>query len=254
MKNQQIIEDFSMMSHSKLEKRGKLVGKEDYIESIREWHTSSRRELKNKFLIEVDRAVEEKNQNIANRRYHEFQTEMAVPYWITKLMDARIVAVSLGHNPALRWRSRTKKILEEVVAQAEVTDLSDEFKKRLRHLLQVNLYSPSHFCSALKQIHDDYMRENSTNDSTLGRHSKAHLQALKEREGKQTLVPLAASEWSKELSSGAVTANSAIWQVLYSFLFTDLTVWLKSPSLSGAVAVVEPVDLLHGACSCACIS
>ena len=207
-KNDNYIRRAANHSERKLEKREKLVEKVALMESIRLKHMNDRSELRDKFLIEVDKAVEEKNQNIANRRYHLQQVDLATPLWVKKLMDARIIAVSLGHNPALRWRSKTKKVLNEALEHAESTNLSDKFKLRLRKIREVNLLTANEFCVELKNIYTDYMEENTKNDSKLGEHSKAYLEVMAEREGKQTAFPLASHEWSQDLSLGAKTVSS----------------------------------------------
>ena len=195
-------------SERKVEKRGKLVDKVALMESIRMKHVGENKELKEKFLIEVDKAVEEKNQNIANRRYYQQQLDLSVPQWVKKLMDARIVAVSLGHNPALKWRSKTKAILDEALHHAENSNLSDKFILRLRKLKEINLFSANEFCVSLKQLYTEYMEENSKNDSKLGKNSKAYLNVLAARADKQTELPLASHEWSEDLSLGARTVGS----------------------------------------------
>jgi len=60
-------------SERKLKQREALVEKESEFELVREKARSDRTELRDRFIIEVDKAVEEKNQNIADRRYHELQ-------------------------------------------------------------------------------------------------------------------------------------------------------------------------------------
>ena len=50
-----------------------LIEKESNLESIREKTIKNREELKKMFIVELDKALEDKSQNIADRRYHELQ-------------------------------------------------------------------------------------------------------------------------------------------------------------------------------------
>ena len=98
--------------------------------------------------------------------------------------------------------------MDLALQHAESSDLSDTFKLRLRKLREVNLLTANEFCKKLKALYTEYMQENTQNDSKLGEHSKAYLNVMAEREDKQTMIPLAAHEWSQDLSLGARTVAS----------------------------------------------
>ena len=110
--NEQILQRQIEKSERKLEKRNKAVLKESVLEEIRDKKLRNNIDLQSRFVVEVDRAMEEKSQVIASRRYHELQADLAFPEWLKKLLDARNVAASLGHNALLRWRSKCKDIVD----------------------------------------------------------------------------------------------------------------------------------------------
>jgi len=56
------------------------------------------------------------------------------------------------------WRSKAKKVIDEAIAHAEDTTLSERFKKRLRQLGQgINLFNANQLTTELKAIHFEYM-------------------------------------------------------------------------------------------------
>jgi hypothetical protein len=71
-------------SERRLDKRLKHVLNETTLEEAREKKVQHSVELKEKFIIEVDKAVENERQRIADKRYHELQAELAIPQWLTK--------------------------------------------------------------------------------------------------------------------------------------------------------------------------
>jgi len=58
--------------------------KETMLEEKREGNIARSEQIKEQYMLEVDRAIEEKNQNIADRRYHKLQADLAMPQWLLK--------------------------------------------------------------------------------------------------------------------------------------------------------------------------
>lgn len=204
--NDQYLQMEMEKSERKLRRRLKHVLKETSLEEAREKKAQHASEVKERFILEVDKAVENRSQLAADRRYHQLQADLAFPTWLKKLLDVRLIAVSQGHNGLLKWRSKCKTVINEAVTHAESTDLSIEFKNRLKNLsLGINLLNAKQLTEHLKEIHLDYMRECSSNDSKLGYHSKMYLEAIAKKTN--SIVPLESRSWSADLSLMNFTAS-----------------------------------------------
>jgi hypothetical protein len=54
------------------------------LEEAREKKIQQSAEVKERFIIEVDKAVEDRSQLAADRRYHQLQADLAFPGWLKK--------------------------------------------------------------------------------------------------------------------------------------------------------------------------
>ena len=155
------IADVQNKSDRNLAKRNGILRKTAQIEDMRRATVMQNTELKEKFVIEVDEAIELKAQNRAERLYHKEQINLMVPKWLKTLDEISRVAKAKGHNDKLKWRHFVLDVMKTCIDEASEDPLGVETRLHLIFISRrLNIYNANEVIRKLEDLKDEYFRVN----------------------------------------------------------------------------------------------
>lgn len=176
-----------------------------------------------KYIFEVDKAIEDQAQLKAARQYHLTHIHRLLPEWCKIVEEILQHIKGYGHNNKLQWRSKAKSLAMRAVELMEFDPCAEESIVRLRRLaLTINAHKAQQVITQLLGIKNDYI-VSLEGDSELGRHN-SELKKI-DQQLKSKPVPLTRKEWSSDLDC---TLHMQIARERSSLLSTGLALAERS--------------------------
>jgi pentatricopeptide repeat protein len=152
-----------------------------------------------KYVFEVDKAMEDRAQLKASRQYHMAHIHRLLPEWCKVVEEILQLVRGYGHNNKLQWRSKAKTLAKRCLELMEFDPCAEDSIVRMRRLhLTINAHKAQQVITLLLGIKNDYI-VSLEGESDLGRHN-AELKKI-EKQLKAQPVPLTRKEWSSDLDS-----------------------------------------------------
>jgi pentatricopeptide repeat protein len=167
-------------------------------------------ELKERYIFEVDKQLEDQTQNRAIRTYTKKQILQEFPQYLRTLNDCRALIKNLGHSLKTGWRKQLFDLLNQ--ASLETHDdpqFGESCRLKINKLiLEVNKWTTLEIIAILDEIRDAYVsdKEQRDKDSKLGSNAIVLGQVLKNE--LDPIVPHKYSNWSADLNSFDSTKRS----------------------------------------------
>ena len=191
------IKNVQSKSDNRLQKRNRILKKTSQLEDLRRSTVMQNTELKEKFTVEVDEAIEIKAQNRAKRLYHREQIEMRIPKWLKTMDEISSVTKAKGHNDKLMWRHFALQVMKRCIKEAADDPLAIEARLRLLNVSRrLNMFHANDLLRKMQELKDSYFTDNEIGNTELARHCKAFADAKDKRTDHIDTVPLPKDDWS----------------------------------------------------------
>ena len=193
-----LIENANKNMNNRLAIREKHVLNNSNIEDANIHKKFINTELKERYIFEVDKQLEDQTQNRALRTYTKKQILDEFPQYLRTLNDCRALIKNLGYSLKTGWR----KLLYDLLNQASLETHDDpEFGESCRLkinklIIEVNKWSTLEIITILDEIRDGYVTDKEQHDknSKLGSNAIVLGQVLKNE--LDPIVPHKYSNWS----------------------------------------------------------
>ena len=243
---EQFIEEAHTQSTQRLMRRNGVIQKSSQIEHLRSSTVMQNTELKEKFVVEVDEAIENKAHNRALRLYHKEQLELTIPKWLRTLDEITSVAKAKGHNDKLMWRHHVLKVMKRCVKEAAEDPLGVETRLDLLGISRrLNMHHANDLIRMLRELKDEYFHRNEIGDTELARHCNAFANATHKRKDHIDPVPFPKEDWSETIDLQRSTLDHTLAST--NLLGDDHTIaTFDFASTLSSSAVMKGVDVDHG--------
>lgn len=165
--------------------------------------------VKEQYVSEVDKAMEEKSQLKAERQYHNAKLHDLLPLWSKILIDIKDIIANKGHNDKTAWRSSAKSLMQLLLNEMEKdsTVLETTLAQLRRMIITINCMLAQGLIRALDTLKDDYITHLQPG-SDLGYHRGECRRLDTILADKGIVVPLSKSQWSMDLDNLESDFNS----------------------------------------------
>ena len=201
------VKDIEKKSEHRIQERS--IGLEVQSKVDDDLHMASvlRSETQEKYMYEVDKAIEDQAQLRAAKQYHMAHIDLLLPEWCRVVDGVLQVINGCGHNNKLQWRSKAKTMLQQSLDLMECDASAKEAMVRVRRLvLEMNAHKAQQVIRILRGIKSDYV-VSLEGASALGQHN-SELKKI-EKQLTRRPVPLARREWSAELQASHVSQSTS---------------------------------------------
>ena len=205
------IEKANYDSNMKLNKRNKIINRRSEIENHRIERVKRNTEVKTKFLINVDKAVESKLQNRLVRLYHKKHIENLMPEWTRTLALVENEVNSRGHNDKLKWRSHASKWILKSIEESKNDEYATNSRLKLLKInREINLVKANELIRMINDLKKEYINGREEGITKFSHHRDQLVKAEENKKLHDNIVPLPSSKFKENLAASSVESSKSI--------------------------------------------
>ena len=158
MNLEKLLDEMKIKSDAKLAERNKIVSQVSLVEKNRLINERIAHELQEKYIQEVDSAMENQAQIRVRKLYHKLQIERKLPIWLSTLNGVIEICRVIGHDSRKRWRSKVCKIMKKASMEMEQDALAHESRLYINQvILKINVYTANEVMRIIEELKNEYV-------------------------------------------------------------------------------------------------
>lgn len=134
------------------------IMKNDRKEEARQTLLRKNTEVKENFVLEVDRKMQEQSQISANVLFTKKQIEIGLPTWFKTMKTCISVIQSCGHTNKLKWRSQATNLLKQCIIESQADPEAELTRIALRDVvLKINRFNAMQLVAEITHLKTAYI-------------------------------------------------------------------------------------------------